>query len=267
MFDRLERRPPNVRAAAIVYLIALVLQGLIWFVFYEVAGYSDATVSVACGLTLLLGLIAVAWLGLGLKQVGLGVSKLLQALFVAAIAHVLLILVGLVMNALGGDIQIFRSSYSLSAMLNNWVLTAFGEELVFAGVIYTSLVAERSGRRWAMVPLVALLFAVWHFPGYLAIGLDTGSLSGRVLGDLAINMASWLFFGAMYSLSRNLWLVTIAHASTDYGLLPMITRDPLIGFVFIVMLLLGGWLVTRERRSTGRQFLRTPRAARHLRQR
>lgn len=244
MLIRSERRHVAPQAAIIAYLGALALQVLIWFVFYRIAGYSNVTMNIACALTLALGVVAAAWLQLSPRKIGLGPNKLLQALAVAAVVHLILVLASLAINAFGADLRVFRQSYSLTALASNWVLTAFGEELVFAGVIF-SVLAGRSRRRWAWVPVVALLFALWHFPGYLAIGLRTGGLSARVLGDLAINMSSWLFFGAIYVLSGNLWLVVITHASTDYGLLPVITQNPLIGLVFMLLLLLGGWLATR----------------------
>jgi len=251
MFIRSEHRRAKTEAAMIVYLIALALQVFIWFALYRIAGYSDVTVNLACGLTLMLGVAAAVRLNLRPGQIGLGGDQLLQAVIVAAAVHVLLALGGLAANAFGGDVRVFRQSYSAAALFNNWILTAFGEELVFAGVIFTLLTGARTRGRWAIVPAVAVLFALWHFPGYLAIGLKTNSLSARVLGDLAINMASWLLFGAIYALSGNLWLVVIAHASTDYGLLPMITQNPLIGFVFMLLILLGGWLVTRVNQPSG----------------
>ena len=52
MFIRSEHRRAKTEAAMIVYLIALALQVFIWFAFYRIAGYSDVTVSLACGLTL-----------------------------------------------------------------------------------------------------------------------------------------------------------------------------------------------------------------------
>jgi membrane protease YdiL (CAAX protease family) len=244
----------------IVYLAALALQVFIWFAFYGIVGYSDVTMSIACGLTLVLGVVAAVWLHLHPVRIGLGGDQLLQAVIVAAAVHLLLVLGGLVANALGGDIRVFRQSYSVAALANNWILTAFGEELVFAGVIFTVLTQARTRRRWVMVPAVALLFALWHFPGYLAIGLKTDSLSARVLGDLAINMVSWLLFGAIYVLSGNLWLVAIAHASTDYALLPMITQDPLIGLVFMLLILIAGWLVNRTKQPTRGRFRRIMRS-------
>lgn len=250
MPTRSEHRRTNTQAAMIVYLVALALQVFIWFAFYRIAGYSDITMNIACGLTLLLGVVAAALLHLGPGQIGLGRDQFLEAVIVAAAVHMLLVLGGMAVNAFGGGIGVFRQSYSVAALVNNWILTAFGEELVFAGVVFSVLAGARSRSRWVMVPAVALLFALWHFPGYLAIGLRTDSLTVRVVGDLAINMASWLFFGAIYVVSGNLWLVVIAHASTDYGLLPMITQNPLIGFVFMLLILLGGWLVIRMKHPT-----------------
>ena len=50
--------------------------------------------------------------------------------------------------------------------MSSWVLTAFGEELLFAGVIFT----------------------LWHLPGYIVVGHAGGALYGR----LGRNLASWL---------------------------------------------------------------------------
>nr|NIV39989.1 CPBP family intramembrane metalloprotease [Anaerolineae bacterium] len=149
------------------------------------------------------------------------------------LAYGLLLAVLLIANALGGQFQIFRQSYYGVAILDNWLLTGLGEEFFFAGVLFT-LVQKRIRRAWLAVLLTAIAFALWHLPGYLAIGLRTGDLGAGILFDLMLNLLSWSFFGTIYYLSGNLWLTAFAHASTDYGLLPAITDAPALGLLFML---------------------------------
>jgi hypothetical protein len=61
-------------------------------------------------------------------------------------------------------------------------------------------------------------------------------------------------FGSIYLLSGNLWLVVVAHASTDYGVSPLVTGEPLLGLLFMSVLVAGAWWLGRQaprRRPSG----------------
>jgi membrane protease YdiL (CAAX protease family) len=66
-----------------------------------------------------------------------------------------------------------------------------------------------------------------------------------MLGKMGVNFWSWLVFGAIYAISGNLWMAAFAHASTDYGLSPLVTNEPLIGLVFMAFLIYGAYMVKK----------------------
>ena len=93
-----------------------------------------------------------------------------------------------------------RSQYRLDAFVSSWILTAFGEAVLFAGVIFTlgrQLFESGQGR---------------SRNGWVVLVVVVGHGGGALYGRLGRNLASWL--------------VVIAHAATDYGLTPLITNEP-----------------------------------------
>jgi hypothetical protein len=61
-------------------------------------------------------------------------------------------------------------------------------------------------------------------------------------------------FGSIYLLIGNLWLIVVAHASTDYGPSPLVTAEPLLGLLFMSVLVAGAWWLGRQaprRRPSG----------------
>ena len=110
-----------------------------------------------------------------------------------------------------------------------------------------SVGARRGRRLWLAIGLVAVVFALWHLPGYLAVGYGAAPMAGR----LVLNLASWLVFGSIYALSGNLWLVVVAHAATDYGLSPLVTNEPLFGLLFMTILIAGARWSRRPPRAEG----------------
>ncbi|MGC9469850.1 MAG: CPBP family glutamic-type intramembrane protease [Anaerolineae bacterium] len=224
------------------------VQILTWFVLYPLAGYNDLTLNLALAVTFLLGVGLIYAYRLGWKRVGLGLRRLLTALLAIAASYALVLVVLLILNALGGSTSIFRGSYTLYAFASNWILTALGEELLFAGALFT-LVAARLPRskRWLVVLLVATVFALWHLPGYVAIALRSGGLRPDIVFDLLLRLVSWGFFGTIYALSGNLWLTAFVHASTDYALLPVVVNSPLVGLAFMLLNVGIAWWLGRCR--------------------
>jgi membrane protease YdiL (CAAX protease family) len=168
-----------------------------------------------------------------------------KALALIGLAYALILVIGAGMNAfMGTNLRLFRDAYSLNGFFENWLLTGFGEELLFCGVLFPLTAMKLPPRnRWLAVLLVALLFAFWHLPGYMAQGRPFE----QVIGRMALNAVSWGIFGTIYAISGNLWLSAFTHASTDYGLTPLVTDEPLMGLTFMAFLVLAVWLVQHER--------------------
>jgi hypothetical protein len=236
-------------------VLAAALPIATWYGLYRFAGYGTWTVVAAqlAGLTLAAALVTLAPIGWG--RLGLGWARLRDALVVGAAAYGAIVGLGAAMNALGANLALWRSSYELWPLVDNWLLTAFGEELLFAGVFFWLVRARLPrDRRYLAVPIVAALFALSHLPGYLAIGHEGGALLGR----LGLNLVSWLIFGTIYALSGNLWLVVIAHAATDYGVSPLVTNEPVLGLVFMAVLIVGSWLLRRREAARPAPHAPTP---------
>jgi membrane protease YdiL (CAAX protease family) len=227
--------------------VAFTVPIAVWFWLYPTFGYGSVTLTVAQVAILLAAVGLVGVLRLPVRDFGLDVRSLRDAVAIGAAAYAGILLVAAGVNAaFGTSFALLRSSYEVGALVDNWLLTAFPESLLFAGVLF-HLVRRGlgNGRAWVTVGLVALTFALWHLPGYLAIGYGAGAIAGR----MALNVASWLIFGSIYALSGNLWLVVVAHAATDYGLSPLVTNEPLFGLLFMALLVAGAF-GRRGRRST-----------------
>ena len=241
---------------SVVFAFALLFQILTWFVLYPMAGYNDLTLNIALAKTFLLGIVFLFLYRISWKKIGLGFHPFITALVGLVLANLIILFTIMGINAFGGNLSLFRETYRLDAFLSNWILTAFGEELLFAGVLFTLVSNILSTKnRWLAVLIVAGLFALWHLPGYLAVGIKMESLNFGISFDLLLNLVSWLFFGFMYFLSGNLWLSIFAHASTDYAILPAVVNQPLIGLVFMVLLVLYAWRLGKFSRYSHRTNL------------
>jgi membrane protease YdiL (CAAX protease family) len=220
-----------------------------WYILYPLVGYSPASLTAALSLSLLTAGLLIAVFRLHRFKLGLGPLCLIKAAALTATAYGAVVLLVLVLNLLfESNLPLLRSSYRLDAFLDGWLLTGFGEELLFSGVLFTLLAGRLPPRRrWQAVLAIAVLFALWHLPGYLAQGRSGGDLFGR----MALNAASWLFFGSIYAISGNLWMAAMAHASTDYALTPVITDSPLIGLLFMASMVLLAWLSSRPAAHEG----------------
>lgn len=218
---------------------------LIWRVWYPTVKYNLYTVMAASGIVFLSGLGLTLGIFKDFRQVGLTAKKLVQALAVTAASYAAILLIGWGANILtGASLDLLRGQYRWEGLLDNWVFTGIGEELIFSGVIFTLIRQLLPPRRiWVAVLIVAFVFALWHLPGHLAIGDPFGEIGF----SLSLKAVSWLFFGTIYALSGNLWLTAFAHASTDYGLSPLVTQNPIFGLLFMAFLLAGArWLQKAE---------------------
>lgn len=227
----------HVFALTVALVVAFAIPVATWTWLYPTFGYRPDTLAIAQTAVLVAAIVLVGTTGPRWRDLGLGPRSLLAAAAVTAVAYAAIVAVAAVLNAaFDAGFTLFRSRYEAGAFVDNWLLTAFAEELLFAGVLFglaRGLLTRR--RAWLAVGLVALAFALWHLPGYLAIGYGAGSTLGR----LALNLASWLIFGSIYALSGNLWLVVLAHAGTDYGLSPLVTNEPAFGLLFMAVLIAG----------------------------
>jgi membrane protease YdiL (CAAX protease family) len=227
----------------VALVVAFAIPITTWFWLYPTFGYGPGTLSLAQASVLVAAVILVAASGLRWGDLGLGPRSLVTAVVIGAAAYAAIVLVAGGLNAaFDTGFTLVRSRYEATAFVDNWLLTAFAEQLLFAGVLFGLARAFVERRRlWLAVVLVGVAFALWHLPGYLAIGYAAGPVAGR----LALNLASWLIFGSIYALSGNLWLVVVAHAATDYGLSPLVTNEPLFGLLFMAILIAGALRLRR----------------------
>jgi membrane protease YdiL (CAAX protease family) len=234
--------------AAITFSTSLLVQVFIWFVLYPFAGYSDKTLFLAQSLLLFLGIGLIYLFKLNWGKIGAGVSDFIWALIGITISHLAILVIVFLGNLFMNPIQLFRTEYSLYAISNNWLLTGFGEELIFSGLLFNLLTHAKGIRhRWLALLLTAFAFSLWHLPGYLAVGLRFSSLGSDLIFDLILRMLSWGFFGTIYMFSDNLWLAAFAHASTDYALLPVIINSAVYGLVFLSLtIVVARWLKKKQ---------------------
>lgn len=220
-----------------VYASALFLQTAIWFGLYKLAGYNQVSLFVAVFLTFLLGIFWLYYFQLA-KQVGLELKKFFQAVTIFGVIHLIAFGIGLWLSIEKKGYQLFRDEYHLFALLENWIFTALGEQLLFSGVLFTLIRLTPLCRKpWMAVAITAGLFATWHFPGQVAMAISRGNVDLSMATHLLLNFLSWCFFGTIYLFSGNLWLTAMVHGSTDYSLLPFLIDFPVAQlFVMIVVI-------------------------------
>jgi membrane protease YdiL (CAAX protease family) len=227
----------------------IALYAFAWYVWFRSVGYSPASVVAIQIVGVVIAVCLMVAFRIRWRELGLGLRHLGWALVAGALAYALIMGAATGLNlAFDAGLRVLRPNYQLVAFLDNWLLTALGEELLYAGVVFL-LAARWLGprRRWLAVPLAALVFALAHLPGYLAMDLAPASVAGR----LGLNAASWAIFGTIYLLSGNLWLVVVAHAATDYGLTPLVTAEPLFGLAFMLVLVLAAYWQPRMASAKG----------------
>jgi len=226
-------------------LVALGSATAVWYLLYPLAGYSRLTLMLAQLVTPVIGLGGIALWRIGWREVGLSMGDLGRAAASSSVVTALFLLLAWPLRSvLAPEVPLLRPEFSLPHLLDNWILTGLGEEILFCGLLFNlTLRALPARRRWVAVLPVALAFAAWHLPGYLARGLPLAGFSGR----LALNVASWLFFGLAYALSGNLWLAAIMHANTNYAISPLIVGSPPLGLLFMGMMVAAAWVLGRRR--------------------
>lgn len=220
-----------------------------FLVIYRLFGYNPVTVAVASGINLPVGLALVSVAGYRASQLGANLASLAEGVLLIAVSYVVFFMATFVLATLGVVLgPVMRESYSVWVLVDNWLLTGFGEELLFRGFLLTSIMRLSPTRsRWWAVVGIALVFGLWHLPGLMFGGREGAQLLLR----LALPAASGLIFGVIYLLSGNLWLAAFVHGSTNYPLSPLITGNPIAGLLFvgltmIIVLLTGRW---KRRRS------------------
>jgi membrane protease YdiL (CAAX protease family) len=92
--------------------------------------------------------------------------------------------------------------------------TAFCEEVLFRGFIFRQLSYHYSSL--ITYPLTSILFAVIHIPYLLQINHYSGI---PLLLSLYVIFASSIIFCLVYSYTKNLWVVILAHFVMDFLLL------------------------------------------------
>lgn len=105
----------------------------------------------------------------------------------------------------------------LAVLGSSLLFTAIPEELVFRGYLQSKFVSlAGGGTRRAVatgVGLTAVLFALFHLPRwFLMLGHGVSPALGVRLAGL---MLAGLAYGTLYALTRNLWLVGLAHATMN----------------------------------------------------
>lgn len=227
---------------ALAYGASLLLMSVA-FPFYRLVGYNLYTVGVLLALVGACGYVALRSEGLTLTDVGAAPVQLLRALGVLACTYgiFLALLAALQAVDLVAAGPLFKP-VKPAAIVDNWLLTGFFEELLFRGFILLALIRLLGDHRfpWRSVIIGALLFSLFHLP--TAIGYSAGM---NLVMDLAIPFASALLvFGPLYLASRNLWLAAFVHGVTNYPIVPQIKENPLLGLVFMgLAILLGRYLL------------------------
>jgi membrane protease YdiL (CAAX protease family) len=225
-------------------LLALGSISAVWYGLFPLAGYSRGTLMLAQLATPAIGLSGIALWRLGWREVGLSIGDLGRAAASSSVVTALFLLLAWPLRSvLASGVPLLRPEFSLRHLLDNWILTGLGEEILFCGLLFNLTLRALPARRRSVAVLpVALAFAAWHLPGYLARGLPLAGVGGR----LALNIASWLFFGVAYALSGNLWLAAFMHANTNYAISPLMVGSPPLGLLFMGMMVAAAWLLGRR---------------------
>lgn len=92
------------------------------------------------------------------------------------------------------------------------VVGGFGEETLYRGYLFerlTKLLGTGTAARLAIILLTSGWFALMHYPEQGLPGMEQAAVTGLV-------------FGAIYAITRQLWLPMVAHAAFDLAAVAMI---------------------------------------------
>jgi membrane protease YdiL (CAAX protease family) len=88
----------------------------------------------------------------------------------------------------------------------------FGEETVFRGYLFEQLeklLGSSRTMKWLIIVLTSVLFGLAHYANQGIPGVEQALITGFV-------------FGIIYSFTKKIWIVMIAHAAFDLTALAMI---------------------------------------------
>lgn len=224
--------PGNVTANALEILLPFLVAVVIMWGGWSVVGdrpFARQAVVFAANLAMLLvigiGLRArrQTWGHLGLGLNFSGKRALLRAVFQSVAVLVFAVAAFVAGSALGSKVAPAQPHADMSgyeylhgnlpmlfvALVMVYIVSSFGEEVVYRGFLMTRVAEMGKGTRtaWAAAVLVsALVFGLAHF-GWGAVGIVQTTLMGVALS------VSWLL------VRRNLWVLVLAHAYMDTLLL------------------------------------------------
>ena len=192
--------------------LTFTVQVLTWFGLYPLAGYNHTTLLVSQVVFLTIGFGLVFLNRFSWQQMGADGTRFLLALAGILVAYgaLLVVLVGL--RALGIEMQIFRSEYQLWALGNNWLLTGCGEELFFAGILFTGVTSGCyhvwPGNNTLFWDRLAMAIS---FMAFLTIVIGA-FISNRWSRRLLLPLVGFGVFSVAY------WIVTEQHGAGDLRL-------------------------------------------------
>ena len=195
------------------------------------------------------GLITYAALwsdGLTLQALGGSPSNLWRALAVAVITLGLCLLLGTLLQwggLLTGPVIFLPDQWEWAGYL---MARGWAEELLFRGFLFTGLarLLDRGRLPWRAWLICSALFALYHLPTALWLGLTGDALAYRIGLPL---FASLVLLVPLYLLSRNLWLAVIMHSLAAMLIAPHLQGRPLLALAFVaISLLMGRFLLPSE---------------------
>lgn len=225
-----------------VVVIVFALSGIVYPASYRFFGYNNFSLLAMEILPWIIGYLAIKSEGIDLNKVGGSARHLARALAIIIYTHLGFFLLVWVLRTTGVIYGEFIKPFSLWWLFDNWVLTGFGEELLFRGFLLVSIARwfNRKGFPFTALLVSSVIFALYHLPFSLWIGKSGIPL----VMDIFLPFASSLVFGLAYVSSSNLWLAAFLHGVTDYPLSPLIKSNPFLGLLFMgTAILLGKYFL------------------------